>query len=44
MTMMSKLVQVTGVHFTDLNVNSYNSNNMKSDLNVSTKQGQVKCS
>ena len=44
MTMMLKLVQVTGVYFPDLNLNSYNSNSMKLDLNVSTKQGQVKCS
>ena len=44
MAMISKRVQVTGVHFPHLNPNSYNSNNMKLDLNVSTKQGQVKCS
>ena len=36
--MMSKLVQFTGVHFPDLNPNSYDDlNNMKLDLNVSTK-------
>ena len=35
---MSKLVQFTGVHISDLNPNSYdNLNNMKLDLNVSTK-------
>ena len=35
---MSKFVQFTGVHFPDLNPNSYeNLNNMKLDLNVSTK-------
>ena len=35
---MSKLVQYTGVHFSDLNPNSYdNVNNTKLDLNVSTK-------
>ena len=35
--MMSKFGQFTGVHFADLNLNSYNINNMKLDLNVSTK-------
>ena len=35
---MSKFVQFTGVHFSDLNPNSYdNLNNMNLDLNVSTK-------
>ena len=35
---MSKLVQFTGVHFPDLNPNSYdNLHNMRLDLNVSTK-------
>ena len=35
---MSKLVQFTGVNFPDLNPNYYaNLNNMKLDLNVSTK-------
>ena len=35
---MSKLAQSTGVHFLDLNKNSYdNFNNMKLDLNVSPK-------
>ena len=34
----SNLVQFTGFHFPDLNPNShYNLNNMKLDLNVSTK-------
>ena len=33
---MSKLVQFTGIHFSDLNPNSYgNLDNMKLDLNVS---------
>ena len=40
---MSKLVQFTGVHFPDLNPNFYNLNNMKLDLNLSTKQGLIKC-
>ena len=38
--MMLKLVQFTGVYFLDLNPNSYTYdklNNMKLDLNVSTK-------
>ena len=37
---MLKLVQLTGVYFPDLNPNSYTYgklNNMKLDLNVSTK-------
>ena len=37
---MLKLIQFTGVHFPDLNPNSYtydNLNNIKLDLNVSTK-------
>ena len=35
---MSKVVQLTGVYFPDLNPSSYdNLNNMKLDLNVSTK-------
>ena len=35
---MSKLVQSTGVHFPDLNPNSYdNLHNMRLDLNVSIK-------
>ena len=35
---MSKFFQFTGVHFLDLNPNSYgNLNNMKLDLNVSIK-------
>ena len=35
---MLKLVQLTGVHFLDLNSKSYvNLNNMKSDFYVSTK-------
>ena len=35
---MSKLVQFTDVHFPDLNPTSYdNLNNMKLDLNVSTR-------
>ena len=34
---MSKLAQFTGLHFPDLNPNSYDSfNNIKLDLNVST--------
>ena len=38
--LMSKLVQFTGVHFPDLNPNSYdNLNNLK--LKVSTKQVQI---
>ena len=40
---MSKLAQFTGVHFPDLNPNFYNNlNNMKLDLNLSTKQGLIK--
>ena len=36
--LMSKLVQFTDVHFPDLNPTSYdNLNNMKLDLNVSTR-------
>ena len=35
--MMSKLGQFTGFHFTDLNPYSYDINNMKLDLSVSTK-------
>ena len=32
------------MHFPDLKPNSYdNLNNMKLDLNVSTKQGQISC-
>ena len=35
---MSTPIQFTGVHFPDLNPNSYdNLNNMELDLNVSTK-------
>ena len=38
--LMSKLLQFTGVHFPDLNPNSYdNLNNLK--LKVSTKQVQI---
>ena len=38
--LISKLVQFTGVHFPDLNPNSYdNLNNLK--LKVSTKQVQI---
>ena len=36
--------QYTSAHFSDLNASSYdNLSNMKLDLNVSTKQGQVYC-
>ena len=40
--LMSKLIQLTSVHFPDLKPNSYdNLNNLKlSDLNVSSKLGQ----
>ena len=35
---MSKFIQFTGVHFSDLNPNSYgNLSNIKLDLNVSSK-------
>ena len=37
---MSKLLQFASVYFSDVNPNFYdNWNNMKFDLNVSTKQG-----
>ena len=40
--LMSKLVQITGVHFPDLNPNSCdNLDNIELDLNVSIKQGQI---
>ena len=35
--MTSRLVQYTGVHFADLNPNSYDINNMKFDLTSCTK-------
>ena len=39
---MSKLIQYTGVHFPDLNPNPCdNLNNMKLNLKVTTKQGQI---
>ena len=42
---MSKLFQFTGVHFSDLNPNSYdNLNNMKLDLNISLLPSKVKFS
>ena len=42
MTTDVKTFQFTGVYFPDLNPNYYgNLNNMKPDLNVSNKQGQI---
>ena len=42
MTIDVKAFQFTGVYFPDLNPNYYgNLNNMKLDLNVCTKQGQI---
>ena len=39
---MFKPVQFTGVHFPDLDLSSYDKlKNMKLDLNVCTKQGQI---
>ena len=39
---MLQLVQFTGVHFPDLNLNYYETlNNRTLDLNVSTKKGKL---